>query len=198
VTFACAGAGLDAGAALACAGAGGSAGFGFACLGTLAGPGFAFAVALGFFADFSFSGVPVGAGVAVAPCVAQDCHGQHIALAGSVRSINADTAKGTVNFAFTETLPFTVVSQARANGRFLVLQAALITTTQIPQCGNIERPNLLHRLRPAVRGLGSLRKFDSHPFHHVGINVGGSCFKAAMRASLAPFFRASAMASLNP
>jgi hypothetical protein len=138
VTFACAGAGLDAGAALACAGAGGPAGFGFARVGTAAGPGFAFAVALGFFADFSFSGVPVGAGVAVAPCVAagvaQDCHGQHIALAGSVRSINADTAKGTVNFAFIETLPFTVVSQARANGRFLVLQAALITTTQIPQC----------------------------------------------------------------
>jgi hypothetical protein len=138
VTFACAGAGLDAGAALACAGAGGPAGFGFARAGTAAGPGFAFAVALGFFADFSFSGVPVGAGVAVAPCVAagvaQDCHGQHIALAGSVRSINADTAKGTVNFAFIEPLPFTVVSQARANGRFLVLQAALITTTQIPQC----------------------------------------------------------------
>jgi len=112
VTFACAGAGLDAGAALACAGAGGSAGFDFACLGTVAGPGFAFAVALGFFADFSISGLPVGAGVAVAPCVAQDCHGQHIALAGSVRSINADTAKGTVNFAFIETLPFIVVSQA--------------------------------------------------------------------------------------
>lgn len=134
VTFACAGAGLDAGAALACAGAGGPAGFGFARVGTAAGPGFAFAVALGFFADFSFSGVPVGAGVAVAPCVAagvaQDCHGQHIALAGSVRSINADTAKGTVNFAFIEPLPFTVVSQARANGRFLVLQAASITTTQ--------------------------------------------------------------------
>jgi hypothetical protein len=85
----------------------------------VAGPGFAFAVALGFFADFSFSGVPVGAGVAVAPCVAQDCHGQHIALAGSVRSINADTAKGTVNFAFIETLPVTVVSQARSNGLFL-------------------------------------------------------------------------------
>jgi hypothetical protein len=69
--------------------------------------------------------VPVGAGVAVAPCVAagvaQDCHGQHIALAGSVRSINADTAKGTVNFAFIEPLPFTVVSEARASGRFLVL-----------------------------------------------------------------------------
>ena len=109
MTFACAGAGLDAGAALACAGAGGPAGFGFVRVGTVAGPGFAFAVALGFFADFSFSGVPVGAGVAVAPCVAQDCHGQHIALAGSVRSINADTAKGTVNFAFIETLPVTVV-----------------------------------------------------------------------------------------
>ena len=130
MTFACAGAGLDAGAALACAGAGGSAGFDFACVGTLAGPGFAFAVALGFFADFSFSGLPVGAGVAVAPCVAQDCHGQHIALAGSVRSINVDTAKGTVNFAFIETLPVTVVSQARSNGLFLVLRAALITTMQ--------------------------------------------------------------------
>ena len=118
MTFACAGAGLDAGAALACAGAGGPAGFGFARVGTAAGPGFAFAVALGFFADFSFSGVPVGAGVAVAPCVAagvaQDCHGQHIALAGSVRSINADSAKGTVIFAFIEPLPFTEVSQARA------------------------------------------------------------------------------------
>jgi hypothetical protein len=138
VTFACAGAGSDAGAALACAGAGGPAGFGFARTGTAAGAGFAFAVALGFFGDFSFSGVPVGAGVAVAPCVAagvaQDCHGQHIALAGSVRSINADTAKGTVNFTFIEPLPFTVVSQARANNRFLVLQAALTTTTQIPQC----------------------------------------------------------------
>ena len=110
MTFACAGAGLDAGAALACAGAGGSAGFDFACVGTLAGPGFAFAVALGFFADFSFSGLPVGAGVAVAPCVAQDCHGQHIALAGSVRSINADTAKGTVNFAFIEPLLFAAPS----------------------------------------------------------------------------------------
>ena len=105
MTFACAGAGLDASAALAY----GPAGFGFARVGTAAGPGFAFAVALGFFADFSFSGVPVGAGVAVAPCVAagvaQDCHGQHIALAGSVRSINAGTAKGTVNFALIEPLP---------------------------------------------------------------------------------------------
>ena len=110
MTFACAGAGSDAGAALACAGAGGPAGFGFARAGTAAGAGFAFAVALGFFGDFSFSGVPVGAGVAVvAAGVAQDCHGQHIALAGSVRSINANTAKGTVNFAFIEPLPFTVV-----------------------------------------------------------------------------------------
>jgi hypothetical protein len=83
--------------------------------GAAAGARVAFAAALGFFADFSFSGVPVGAGVAVAPCVAagvaQDCHGQHIALAGSVISINADTAKGTVNFAFIEPLPFTVVAQ---------------------------------------------------------------------------------------
>ena len=54
---------------MACAGVGGSAGFDFACVGTVAGPGFAFAVALGFFADFSFSGLPVGAGVAVAPCL---------------------------------------------------------------------------------------------------------------------------------
>ena len=119
MTFACAGAGLDAGAALACAGAGGPAGFGFARVGTAAGPGFAFAVALGFFADFSFSGVPVGAGVAVAPCVAagvaQDCYGQHIAFAGSVRSINADTAKGTVNFAFIEPLPFSLHHRAVIN-----------------------------------------------------------------------------------
>jgi hypothetical protein len=79
---------------LACAGAG----FGFARAGTAVGAGFAFAVALGFLAELGFSRVPVGAGVAVAPCVAQDCHGQgqHIALAGSVRSINADTARGTV------------------------------------------------------------------------------------------------------
>ena len=114
MTFACAGAGLDAGAALACAGAGVPAGFGFARAGTAAGARVTFAAALGFFADFSFSGVPVGAGVAVAPCVAagvaQDCHGQHIALAGSVRSINADTAKGTVNFAFIEPFLFTVLS----------------------------------------------------------------------------------------
>jgi hypothetical protein len=108
VTFACAGAGFDAGEALACAGAGVSAGFGFARAGTAAGARVAFAMTLGFFADSSFSGVLVGAGVAVAPCVAagvaQDCHGQHIALAGSVISINADAAKGTVNFAFIEPL----------------------------------------------------------------------------------------------
>ena len=123
MTFACAGAGLDARAALACAGAGLPAGFGFARAGTAAGAGVAFAVVLGFFADFSFPGMPFGTGVAVAPCVAagvvQDCHGQHIALAGSVRSINADTAKGTVNrrdFAFIEPLPLTVVTQARASG----------------------------------------------------------------------------------
>lgn len=111
MTFACAGAGLDAGAALACAGAGVPAGFGFARAGTAAGAGVGFAAALGFFADFSFPGVPFGTGVVVAPCVAagvvQDCHGQHIALAGSVSSINAEAAKGTVNFAFIERLPFT-------------------------------------------------------------------------------------------
>ena len=109
--FACAGAGLDGGAALACAGARITAGFGFARAGTAA----AFAVALGFLADFSFSGEPVGAGVAVTPCVGadvgQDCYGRHIALAGRVRSISADTAKGIVSFAFIEPLPFTVVSQ---------------------------------------------------------------------------------------
>jgi hypothetical protein len=117
MTFACAGAGLDAGAALACAGGGVPAGFGFVRAWTAAGACVAFAVVLGFFADFSFSGVPVGADVAVAPCVAagvpQDCHGQHIALAGSVRSINADTAKGTVNFAFIEPFLFTVLSGTR-------------------------------------------------------------------------------------
>ena len=129
---------------MACAGAGVPAGFGFVRAGTAAGARVAFAVALGFFADFSFSGVPVGAGVAVAPCVAQDCQGQQIALAGSVRSINADPAKGTVNFAFIEPLPFTVVSQARASGRFLILLTcllrsgapALITTTQIWRAGS--------------------------------------------------------------
>jgi hypothetical protein len=122
MTFACAGAGLDAGAALACAGGGVPAGFGFVRAWTAAGACVAFAVVLGFFADFSFSGVPVGADVAVAPCVAagvpQDCHGQHIALAGSVRSINADTAKGTVNFAFIEPFLFTVLSGTR-EWRFL-------------------------------------------------------------------------------
>jgi hypothetical protein len=117
MTFACAGAGLDAGAALACAGGGVPAGFGFVRAWTAAGACVAFAVVLGFFADFSFSGVPVGADVAVTPCVVagvpQDCHGQHIALAGSVRSINADTAKGTVNFALIEPLLFTVLSVTR-------------------------------------------------------------------------------------
>jgi hypothetical protein len=142
MTFACAGAGLDAGAALACAGGGVPAGFGFVRAWTAAGACVAFAVVLGFFADFSFSGVPVGADVAVAPCVAagvpQDCHGQHIALAGSVRSINADTAKGTVNFAFIEPFLFTVLSGS-SEWRFLGhllrsgAEAALITTTQIPQ-----------------------------------------------------------------
>ena len=125
VTFACAGAGagLGAGVALACSKAGVRPGFGFARAGTAAGAGFAFAVALDFIADFGFFGVTVGAGVAVVPCVAQDCHGQvqHIALAGSVRSINADAAKGTVAFAFIEPLPFTVVSQVRASDRFLIL-----------------------------------------------------------------------------
>ena len=140
MTFACAGAGLDAGAALACAGAGGSAGFDVACVGTVAGLGFAFAVALGFFGDFSFSGVPVGAGVAVAPCVAQDCHGQHIALAGSVRSINADTAKGTVNFAFIENPPLAVVSQGAIKWPFLSLASGFDNNDANPtmrSCGKL-------------------------------------------------------------
>jgi hypothetical protein len=123
VTLACAGAGagLGAGTALVCAGAGLPADFGFARAGTAVGAGFALAVALGFLDDFDFCRVPVGAGVAVVPCVAHDSHGQvqHIALAGRVRSINADTAnKGTVTFAFIESLPFTV-SQARASDRSL-------------------------------------------------------------------------------
>ena len=122
MTFACAGAGLDAGAALACAGAGVPAGFGFARAGTAAGAGVGFAAALGFFADFSFPGVPFGTGVA--PCVAagvvQDCHGQHIALAGSVSSINAEAAKGTVNFAFIEPPLHRVFSGTR-KWPFLVL-----------------------------------------------------------------------------
>ena len=147
MTFACAGAGLDAGAAFAWAGAGVPAGFGFARAGTAAGARVAFAVALGFLADFSFSGAPVGAGVAVAPCVAagvaQDCHGQHIALAGSVRSINADTAKGTVNFAFIERLPFTVLSQARASGRFLVLLTCFAREKQRRKSHNAKLPALV-------------------------------------------------------
>ena len=124
MTFACAGAGLDAGAALACTGAGVPAGFGFARAGTAAGAGVGFAAALGFFADFSFPGVPFGTGVVVAPCVAagvvQDCHGQHIALAGSVSSINAEAAKGTVNFAFIEPPLHRVFSGTR-KWPFLVL-----------------------------------------------------------------------------
>ena len=125
VTFACAGAGagLGAGLALACSNAGVPPGFGLARAGTAVGAGFALAVALDFLAGFGFSGVPVGAGVAVVLCVAQDCHSQvrHIALAGSVRSINADAAKGTVIFAFIKPLPFTVVTQVGASDRFLIL-----------------------------------------------------------------------------
>jgi hypothetical protein len=142
VTLACvgAGAGLGAGTALACAGAGVPAGFGFVRAGPAVGAGFAFAVALGFLADFGFSGVPVGAGVAVAPCVAQDCHGQvkHIALAGSVRSINADSAKGTVIFAFIEPLPFTEVSQARA--KFSANRGSPLKTKE-----SSKKPNRLSR-----------------------------------------------------
>jgi len=134
-TFACAGAGagLGDGAALTGSKAGVPTGFGFALTGTAVGAGlgegaalacskagvptgfgFAFAVALNLLADFGFSGVPVGGGVAVALCGAQDCHNQvqHIALAGTVRSINADAAKGTVTFPFIEPLPFTLVSEA--------------------------------------------------------------------------------------
>jgi len=159
VTFACAGAGLDAGAALACAGAGVPAGFGFARAGTAAGAGVGFAAALGFFADFSFPGVPFGTGVTVAPCVAagvvQDCHGQHIALAGSVSSINAEAAKGTVNFAFIEPSPspcFLRHAQVAFLGLAHLLrsgaEAALITRTEIRHCEAAE--NRLWLLRPRV------------------------------------------------
>ena len=103
------------------------------------------AVALGFFADFSFPGVPFGTGVVVAPCVAagvvQDCHGQHIALAGSVSSINAEAAKGTVNFAFIEPSPspcFLRHAQVAFLGLAHLLrsgaEAALITRTEIRHC----------------------------------------------------------------